>query len=58
MQKAPHPNKLKMLLAVAGLSQRETAREAGIPEGHYAIMLLGSGHSPARSREAGTGDWV
>jgi len=33
MQKAPHPNKLKMLLAVAGLSQRETAREAGIPEG-------------------------
>ena len=38
MQEAPHPNKLRMLLAIAGLNQREAAREAGIPEGtlrHY-----------------------
>lgn len=38
MQEAPHPNKLRMLLAIAGLNQREAARESDIPEGtlrHY-----------------------
>ena len=50
MQEVPHPNKLRMLLAVAGLSQRETAREAGIPEGTLRHYVAGEQIIPRRDR--------
>ena len=50
MQKAMHPNKLKMLLAVAGLTQREAAREAGIPEGTLRHYVAGEQVIPRRDR--------
>ncbi len=50
MQEVPHPNKLRMLLAVAGLNQRETAREAGIPEGTLRHYVAGEQVIPRRDR--------
>src|SRR5579883_3214888 len=50
MQEAPHPNKLRMLLAVAGLNQREAAREAGIPEGTLRHYVAGEQVIPRRDR--------
>jgi len=48
MQEAPHPNKLKMLLAVAGLNQREAARESSIPEGTLRHYVTGEQVIPRR----------
>jgi transcriptional regulator with XRE-family HTH domain len=50
MQDAPHPNKLRMLLAVAGLNQREAAHEAGIPEGTLRHYVAGEQVIPRRDR--------
>lgn len=50
MQEAPHPNKLRMLLAVAGLSQREAAHEACIPEGTLRHYVAGKQVIPRRDR--------
>lgn len=50
MQEVPHPNKLRKLLALAGLSQRETAREAGIPEGTLRHYVAGEQIIPRRDR--------
>jgi hypothetical protein len=50
MQEAPHPNKLRMLLAVAGLNQREAAHEAGIPEGTLRHYVAGEQVIPRRDR--------
>ncbi len=50
MQEAPHPNKLRTLLAIAGLNQRETAREAGIPEGTLRHYVAGEQVIPRRDR--------
>ena len=50
MQEAPHPNKLRMLLAVAGLNQREAAHEAGIPEGTLRHYVVGEQVIPRRDR--------
>src|SRR5579872_6410356 len=43
MQEAQHPNRLTVLVKGAGLTLREVAREAGLPEGtlrHYAAGEL------------------
>lgn len=50
MQEAPHPNKLRMLLAREGLNQRETARDAGIPEGTFRHYVVGEQIIPKRDR--------
>jgi len=50
MQEAPHPNKLRTLLAVAGLNQREAARESGIPEGTLRHYVSGEQVIPRRDR--------
>src|SRR5215472_19159601 len=50
MQEASHPNKLRMLLALAGLNQREAAREAGIPEGTLRHYVAGEQVIPRRDR--------
>ena len=50
MQEAPHPNKLRMLLAIAGLNQREAAHEAGIPEGTLRHYVAGEQVIPRRDR--------
>lgn len=50
MQEAQHPNKLRMLLAIAGLNQRETAREFGIPEGTLRHYVAGEQVIPRRDR--------
>jgi transcriptional regulator with XRE-family HTH domain len=50
MQEAPHPNKLRMLLTVAGLNQREAAHEAGIPEGTLRHYVAGEQVIPRRDR--------
>jgi transcriptional regulator with XRE-family HTH domain len=50
MQEAQHPNKLRMLLAIAGLNQREAARESGIPEGTLRHYVAGDQVIPRRDR--------
>jgi transcriptional regulator with XRE-family HTH domain len=50
MQGAPHPNKFRMLLAAAGLNQRETAHESGIPEGTLRHYIAGEQVIPRRDR--------
>jgi transcriptional regulator with XRE-family HTH domain len=50
MQEVLHPNKLKMLLAMAGLSQRETAHESGIPEGTLRHYVAGEQIIPRKDR--------
>ena len=50
MQEAQHPNKLKRLLAIAGLNQREVARESGIPEGTLRHYVAGEQVIPRRDR--------
>ena len=50
MQETPHSNKLRMLLAVAGLNQRETAHETGIPEGTLRHYVAGEQVIPRRDR--------
>src|SRR5260370_31641896 len=50
MQEAQHPNKLRMLLAIAGLSQREASRESGIPEGTLRHYVAGDQVIPRRDR--------
>ncbi len=50
MQEAQHPNKLRMLLTVAGLTQREVARESGIPEGTLRHYVAGGQVIPRRDR--------
>ena len=50
MQEAQHPNKLKGLLALAGLTQREVARESGIPEGTLRHYVAGTHIIPRRDR--------
>lgn len=50
MQEAQHPNKLRKLLAVAGLNQREVARESGIPEGTLRHYVAGEQVIPRRDR--------
>lgn len=50
MQEAVHPNKLKKLLVMAGLSQRETAHEAGIPEGTLRHYVAGEQVIPRKDR--------
>ncbi|HJT59941.1 MAG TPA: helix-turn-helix transcriptional regulator [Ktedonobacteraceae bacterium] len=50
MQEAPHPNKLRKLLAIAGLNQREAAHEAGIPEGTLRHYVAGAQVIPRRDR--------
>jgi transcriptional regulator with XRE-family HTH domain len=50
MQEAQHPNKLRMLLTVAGLNQREVARESGIPEGTLRHYVAGEQVIPRRDR--------
>ena len=50
MQEAPHPNKLRVLLAGAGLTQREVARESGIPEGTLRHYVAGEQVIPRRDR--------
>jgi len=50
MQEAPHPNRLRGLLAVAGLNQRETAHESGIPEGTLRHYVAGEQVIPRRDR--------
>lgn len=50
MQEAPHPNKLRLLLAIAGLNQREAARESGIPEGTLCHYVVGEQVIPKRDR--------
>ena len=50
MQEAHHPNKLRMLLAIVGLTQREVARESGIPEGTLRHYVNGEQVIPRRDR--------
>lgn len=50
MQEAQHPNRLRLLLAVAGLNQREAAREAYIPEGTFRHYVAGEQVIPKRDR--------
>ncbi len=50
MQEALHPNKLRKLLAIAGLNQREAARESGIPEGTLRHYVAGEQVLPRRDR--------
>jgi len=50
MQGVQHPNKLRKLLAVAGLNQREAAREAGIPEGTLHHYVAGEQIIPRKDR--------
>jgi transcriptional regulator with XRE-family HTH domain len=50
MQEAQHPNKLRMLLAIAGLNQREVSRESGIPEGTLRHYVAGEQVIPRRDR--------
>jgi hypothetical protein len=50
MQGAQHPNKLRMLLAIAGLNQREASRESGIPEGTLRHYVAGEQIIPRRDR--------
>jgi transcriptional regulator with XRE-family HTH domain len=50
MREAQHPNKLRILLAVAGLNQREVARESGIPEGTLRHYVAGEQVIPRRDR--------
>jgi len=45
-----HPNKLRTLLAVAGLNQREAARESGIPEGTLRHYIAGEQIIPRKDR--------
>lgn len=45
-----HPNKLKILLAIAGLSQRETAQESGIPVGTLRHYVAGEQIIPRKDR--------
>jgi hypothetical protein len=50
MQEAQHPNKLRVLLAIVGLNQREAARESGIPEGTLRHYVAGKQVIPRRDR--------
>jgi hypothetical protein len=50
MQEIQHPNKLRTLLAVAGLTQREAAHESGIPEGTLRHYVAGAQVIPRRDR--------
>jgi len=50
MQEAQHPNKLRILLAVAGLKQREAAQESGIPEGTLRHYVAGEQVIPRKDR--------
>jgi len=50
MQETQHPNKLRMLLATAGLNQREVSRESGIPEGTLRHYVAGEQVIPRRDR--------
>lgn len=50
MQDIPHPNKLRLLLATAGLNQREAARESEIPEGTLRHYVAGEQIIPRRDR--------
>lgn len=50
MQGVQHPNKLRKLLTVAGLNQREAARESGIPEGTLRHYVAGEQVIPRRDR--------
>lgn len=50
MQEVRHPNKLRELLSIAGLSQREAAQEADIPEGTLRHYVQGSQVIPRRDR--------
>lgn len=50
MQEVQHPNKLRMLLTIAGLKQREVSRESGIPEGTLRHYVAGSHVIPRGDR--------
>jgi transcriptional regulator with XRE-family HTH domain len=50
MQEAQHPNKLRILLTIAGLTQREAAHESGIPEGTLRHYITGGQVIPRRDR--------
>nr|BBH87259.1 hypothetical protein KTC_20100 [Thermosporothrix sp. COM3] len=50
MKKALHPNQLKKLLTIAGLSQREAAQETNIPEGTFRHYVAGDQVIPRRDR--------
>ncbi len=50
MQEAQHPNKLRILLTFAGLTQREVAHESGIPEGTLRHYITGGQVIPRRDR--------
>jgi hypothetical protein len=50
VQEAQHPNKLRMLLAMAGLNQREASRESGIPPGTLRHYIAGDQIIPRKDR--------
>lgn len=50
MRDVPHPNNLRMLLRREGLTQREIAREAGIPEGTLQHYVAGEQVIPRKDR--------
>jgi hypothetical protein len=50
MQIARHPNKLRDLLAIAGLTHREAAHEAGIADGTLRHYIKGDQVIPRRDR--------
>ncbi len=50
MQEAQHPNKLRTLLAIEGLTQKEVAREARIPEGTLRHYVAGDQIIPRKDR--------
>lgn len=50
MQESQHPNRLRKLLALAGLNQREAAHDSGIPEGTLRHYVAGDQIIPKRDR--------
>lgn len=50
MHEARHPNRLRELLAIAGLTQREAAHGADIPEGTLRHYVTGAQVIPKRDR--------
>ena len=50
MQEAQHPNKLRILIATAGLNQKETAKESTIPVGTLRHYIAGDQIIPRRDR--------
>jgi hypothetical protein len=50
MQGVQHPNKLRVLLAVAGLNQREAAHESDIAEGTLRHYVAGEQVIPRKDR--------